>query len=102
MPGAGSSSYRATTGPGRTLTISPFTPKSSSTPSSSRAFCSSASCETLAPTDFFGSVSMVMEGMIHSPRARAGMSTMARIEVGRPAVEPAIVAGPTAGEGAAP
>ena len=39
IPGAGSSSYMVTTGPGRTLMISPLTPKSSSTPSSSRAFC---------------------------------------------------------------
>ena len=35
VPGAGSSSYRVTTGPGRTLMISPLTPKSSSVPSSS-------------------------------------------------------------------
>ena len=42
VPGAGSSSYSVTTGPGRTLVISPFTPKSWSTPSSSRAF----SCNT--------------------------------------------------------
>ena len=38
VPGAGSSSYSVTTGPGRTLVISPLTPKSWSTPSSSRAF----------------------------------------------------------------
>ncbi len=58
MPGAGSSSYSVTTGPGRTLMISPLTPKSSSTPSSSRAFCSSASSEILEATSFFGSASM--------------------------------------------
>ena len=44
VPGAGSSSYSVTTGPGRTLVISPLTPKSWSTPSSSRAFsCSTSS-----------------------------------------------------------
>ena len=37
-PGAGSNSYRVTTGPGRTWTISPLTPKSVSTPCSSTAF----------------------------------------------------------------
>ena len=47
MPGAGSSSYRVTTGPGRTWMISPLTPKSSSTLSSRRAFCSSASFDRL-------------------------------------------------------
>ena len=46
-----------TTGPGRTLMISPLTPKSSSTPSSSRAFCSSASLEILLDA-FFGSASI--------------------------------------------
>ena len=39
-----------TTGPGRTLMISPLTPKSSSTPSSRRAFCSSASSEIFEAT----------------------------------------------------
>ena len=38
MPGAGSSSYSVTTGPGRALMISPRTPKSPSTPSSAVAF----------------------------------------------------------------
>ena len=46
MPGAGSNSYNVTTGPGRTLTISPLTPKSSSTPSRRRAFCSRDSGES--------------------------------------------------------
>ena len=39
VPGAGSSSYKVTTGPGLTFSISPWTPKSSSTPSRRRAFC---------------------------------------------------------------
>ena len=42
MPGAGSSSYMVTTGPGHTLVIAPYTLKSSSTFSSSRALRSSA------------------------------------------------------------
>ena len=67
MPGAGSSSYRVTTGPGRTFMISPLTPKSSSTPSSRRAFCSSASVEIL-PDAFFGSASIMSGGITHSPR----------------------------------
>src|SRR4030095_1483156 len=40
MPGAGSSSYSVTTGPGCALMISPRTPKSPSTLSSARAFSS--------------------------------------------------------------
>src|SRR5579872_7052738 len=42
MPGAGSSSYKVTTGPGLALTISPRTPKSPSTPSSARELVSSS------------------------------------------------------------
>src|ERR1700747_2706669 len=42
MPGAGSSSYSVTTGPGWALTISPRTPKSPNTPSSAREFDSSS------------------------------------------------------------
>src|ERR1035438_3015988 len=42
MPGAGSSSYSVTTGPGWALTISPRTPKSCSTPSSALEFASSS------------------------------------------------------------
>ena len=45
MPGAGSSSYSVTTGPGRALMISPLTPKSSSTLSSDSAFSSISSVE---------------------------------------------------------
>ena len=57
MPGAGSSSYMVTTGPGRTSTMRPFTPKSSSTDSSSRAFCSRLARSTLGPVDFGGGAS---------------------------------------------
>ncbi len=49
MPGAGSSSYMVTTGPGFTSTIWPFTWKSSSTLSSSRALRSSAALSILPP-----------------------------------------------------
>jgi hypothetical protein len=56
VPGAGSSSYRVTTGPGRTLTISPRTPKSSRVDSSRVAFCSSASLDTVGVVGRFGSV----------------------------------------------
>ncbi len=49
MPLAGSSSYIVTTGPGRTFTIAPFTWKSSSTDSSSRALRSSAALSIAAP-----------------------------------------------------
>ena len=43
VPGAGSSSFRVTTGPGRIFTISPRIPKSSSTDSKSLAFFDRAS-----------------------------------------------------------
>ena len=49
MPGAGSSSYMVTTGPGRTSVMLPFTWKSSSTDSSSRALRSSAALSILPP-----------------------------------------------------
>ncbi len=42
MPGAGSSSYSVTTGPGLAFTISPRTPKSCNTPSSARELASSS------------------------------------------------------------
>ncbi len=52
MPGAGSSSYMVTTGPGRTSTMLPFTWKSSRTDSSKRALRSRAAlsifCDWLA------------------------------------------------------
>ena len=62
MPGAGSSSYRVTTGPGRTWMISPRTPKSSSTPSRSRALASSASGEIAVPACLRGSERSVIGG----------------------------------------
>ena len=49
IPGAGSSSYIVTTGPGRTSVIAPFTWKSSSTVSSSRALRSSAALSSACP-----------------------------------------------------
>ena len=42
VPGAGSSSYSVTTGPGRTFTTSPLTPKSAKTFSNKRAVCDNA------------------------------------------------------------
>ena len=42
VPGAGSNSYKVTTGPGRTLTTCPLTPKSSKVVSSMRAFWAKA------------------------------------------------------------
>src|SRR6267142_4861162 len=56
MPGAGSSSYSVTTGPGLALTISPRTPKSPSTPSSAREFVSSADLLSGWRSDIFGAV----------------------------------------------
>ncbi len=51
MPGAGSSSYIVTTGPGRTSLISPFTLKVSRTVSSSRAFFSRLALSSAGPVD---------------------------------------------------
>src|SRR5258708_11781698 len=57
MPGAGSSSYSVTTGPGLALTISPRTPKSPSTPSSAREFVSSSDLLSGWRSEDFGAVS---------------------------------------------
>ncbi len=67
MPGAGSSSYMVTTGPVRTATISPFTLKSASTVSSSRALRSSASLSSLGVvvSGAAGSVSRSSEGRLY-------------------------------------
>ena len=54
MPGAGSSSYSVTTGPGRALVISPRTPKSCSTASSDLEFCCSTSLLSVLRSDAFG------------------------------------------------
>ena len=62
MPGAGSSSYIVTTGPGRTSPMRPRTPKSSSTLSSSRAFCSSAAASTFAAGPLGGGLSSASGG----------------------------------------
>src|SRR3954469_6152855 len=57
MPGAGSSSYSVTTGPGLALTISPRTPKSPSTPSSARELASSSLLLGGWGSEAFGAVS---------------------------------------------
>ena len=57
MPGAGSSSYSVTTGPGLALTISPRTPKSPSTPSSAREFASSSDLLSGWRSEALGAVS---------------------------------------------
>src|SRR4030088_2675261 len=56
MPGAGSSSYSVTTGPGFALTISPRTPKSPSTPSSAREFVSRSDLLSGWRSDALGAV----------------------------------------------
>ena len=68
VPGAGSSSYKVTTGPGRTLVISPLTPKSSRTDSSIRAFCSRASWVSLSwSLKGFGVDKRLNDGKANSP-----------------------------------
>src|ERR1700760_199215 len=62
MPGAGSSSYNVTTGPGLDLTISPRTPKSCSTPSSARELASSSLLERGWRSAAFGAASIETEG----------------------------------------
>src|SRR5258708_7595492 len=57
MPGAGSSSYSVTTGPGWALTISPRTPKSPSTPSSARELESRSDLLSGWRSEAFGAVS---------------------------------------------
>ena len=64
MPLAGSSSYMVTTGPGRTSTISPFTEKSSSTDSSSRALRSSAALSIATLIGGGGGLSRSTEGKV--------------------------------------
>src|SRR3982074_3325272 len=62
MPGAGSSSYSVTTGPGLALTISPRTPKSPSTPSSARELVSSSVLLSGWRSDARGAVSTFTDG----------------------------------------
>src|ERR1700749_792087 len=62
MPGAGSSSYNVTTGPGLALTISPRTPKSPSTPSSARELASSSDLLSGWRSEAFGAVKTDTEG----------------------------------------
>src|SRR5215831_15372584 len=62
MPGAGSSSYSVTTGPGLALTISPRTPKSCSTLSSARELVSSSALLSGWRSAAFGAASMETDG----------------------------------------
>src|SRR5260370_14568194 len=62
MPGAGSSSYSVTTGPGWALTISPRTPKSPSTPSSARELESSSDLPSGWRSEAFGELSTEIGG----------------------------------------
>src|SRR5216117_4420450 len=62
MPGAGSSSYSVTTGPGLALTISPRTPKSPSTLSSARELASNSALLRGCRSEAFGAVSTDSDG----------------------------------------
>src|SRR5580693_2102288 len=62
MPGAGSSSYNVTTGPGWALAISPRTPKSCSTLSSARELASSSLLLSGCRSAALGAVSTDTEG----------------------------------------
>ncbi len=62
MPGAGSSSYNVTTGPGCALMISPRTPKSPSTLSSAAALVSSSSFDSVVRSEARGAASKLSEG----------------------------------------
>ena len=80
VPGAGSSSYRVTTGPGRTLTISPVTPKSASTHSSWRAFSLKASRLTSVSSLMSGGVvKRCSGGSWHSLGVAKGKCTFGRL-----------------------
>ena len=87
VPGAGSSSYMVTTGPVRTAVTSPFTLKSSSTDSSSRALRSSA-CRSSGTT-------------LASPRSdsssRLGRSNAANMSFCRVIAWPSALRGATLG-----
>src|SRR5215471_20875857 len=72
MPGAGSSSYSVTTGPGLALTISPRTPKSPSTPSSERELASSSALLSGWRSDAFGDASTDTDGSSNLPDLLAG------------------------------
>ena len=62
MPGAGSSSYSVTTGPGCALMISPRTPKSPSTLSSAMALASIRSFDSVVRSEARCAVSRLSEG----------------------------------------
>ena len=64
MPGAGSSSYSVTTGPGRALMISPRTPKSASTPSSAAPFSSISSSLRVVRSLARGAVRRLSDGNV--------------------------------------
>ena len=66
VPGAGSSSYSVTTGPGRMSTISPRTPKSSSTFSSARAVSASVARSRLMPPRCRGALRKLSGGSLKS------------------------------------
>ncbi len=77
MPGAGSSSYSVTTGPGRALMISPRTPKSPSTLSSAAAL---ASIDVLRQRGALGDAlrgQQIERGQLDS-RCRSGAAARAR------------------------
>ena len=79
MPGAGSSSYSVTTGPGRALMISPRTPKSESTLSSEAAAASMTSFGICERSDAFCAASRLSEGRSKpEPDLRAGARGAAR------------------------
>src|SRR3954466_14729019 len=67
MPGAGSSSYSVTTGPGRLLTISPRTPKSCSTLSSDAALASITSFGIVGLSEDFCTVNRLTDGNAKPP-----------------------------------
>ena len=64
MPGAGSSSYSVTTGPGCALMISPRTPKSPSTLSSAVALASMMSFDSVVRSETRCAVSKLSDGSV--------------------------------------
>ena len=78
MPGAGSSSYSVTTGPGRALMISPRTPKSPSTPSSAVALAWIRSLESVVRSRAFWRRQEIERRQHDSRRRRCGFGAAAR------------------------
>src|SRR6267378_3391341 len=88
MPGAGSSSYSVTTGPGWALTISPRTPKSPSTPSSARELESRSDLLSGWRSEALGAVSTAIGGSSNFSNAlRAGARGPAFLRGGRAATQ---------------